>query len=137
MPETSTMLGKQNFAAFSTVTDAPFGPSFGASGSSAARVGEARARQSRAARGRRSFREGVGEAKGFIGVPVQFQRYRYQRGGGGAKRTSKSGCKVSKYRADSDNRFWLNNSSAVNARFELGTDLALKNSGLNPVRGYD
>jgi hypothetical protein len=134
MPETSTMLGKQNFAAFSTVTEAPFGPSLGASGSSAARAGEARVRQRRAVM---RFREGLGEAKGFIGVPVQFQRYRYQRGGGGAKRTSKSGCKVSKYRADSDNRFWLNNSSAVNARFELGTDLALKNSGLNPVRGYD
>ena len=74
MPEASTMAGKQNFAAFSTVTVAPFGPSFGASRSSAAREGEARARQSRAvARGARRFREGPSSEKWFIGVSVRFQ----------------------------------------------------------------
>src|ERR1700680_3036775 len=69
MPDTSTMAAKQDFAAFSTVTAAPLGPSLGASGSSAARAGVVRVRQSKAAR---EIREGVGAAKGGIGIPVRF-----------------------------------------------------------------
>ncbi len=54
MPVASTIEAKQDFAAFSTVTAAPFG----ASGSSAARDGCAEARASRpAAMGASHFRE--------------------------------------------------------------------------------
>ena len=48
MPDTSTMLEKQAFAALITVTAAPFGAPSG--GSSAASAGEARARRAAASR---------------------------------------------------------------------------------------
>src|SRR5258705_556207 len=83
MPDASTIEEKQAFAALSTVTAAPFG----ASGSSAAREGDAEARANNpATSGASSFRES-GDVKGFIGIrnPV-FDRYRYQTGGSGATR---------------------------------------------------
>ena len=58
MPETSTISAKQDFAAFSTVTAAPFG----ASASSAARAGEARESRTTTA-GASQFREGRARAK--------------------------------------------------------------------------
>jgi hypothetical protein len=70
MPDASTIEAKQDFAARSTVTAAPFG----ASGSSAASAGCAEARASRPAASRAShFRESFGAAKRYIGVPFRFQ----------------------------------------------------------------
>src|SRR5258706_4552138 len=87
MPAASTIEEKQAFAALSTVTAAPFG----ASGSSAAREGDAEAKADNpATSGASSFRES-GDVKGFIGIrnPV-FDRYRYQTGGSGAKRQGRA-----------------------------------------------
>src|SRR5216684_2779622 len=68
MPETSTMLPKHDFAAFSTVTAAPFGPSLGTSGSSAARHGSEARQNSTAAASR--FRERPRGGRLVMGVPV-------------------------------------------------------------------
>src|SRR5450631_5286 len=87
MPETSTMLPKHDFAALSTVTAAPFGPSLGASGSSAARPGCTARQNNPATTGPSQFREKPRPGKLIIGDPVLFFRdYRYQNGGRGAKR---------------------------------------------------
>src|SRR5229473_6434008 len=72
MPETSTMLEKQDFAAFSTVTAAPFGPSLAASASSAARHGCAARQKSPATIGASRLRERPRGGKLVIGVPVLF-----------------------------------------------------------------
>ena len=69
MPDTSTISPKQDFAAFSTVTDAPFG----ASVSSAARQGEARERR-RAARGMPGSIGEACKARLLIGIPFPVWR---------------------------------------------------------------
>ncbi len=72
MPDTSTMAEKQDFVAFSTVTAAPFGPSLGTSGSSAAREGSEAKLSRPATAGASHFRESARAAKLFINNPVRF-----------------------------------------------------------------
>src|SRR5258706_4541821 len=82
MPETSTMLEKQDFAALSTVTAAPFGPSLGASGSSAARHGCEARQNSAAITGASHFRKRPGAGQLLIGNQASFSKdYRYQKAG--------------------------------------------------------
>src|SRR6266849_3532430 len=72
MPETSTMLEKHDFAALSTVTAAPLGPSLGTSGSSAAKHGSDARQNSPATTGASHFllRERLTPANWFIGNAV-------------------------------------------------------------------
>ncbi len=87
IPDTSTMAEKQDFAAFSTVTAAPLGASFGVSGSSAARQGSAARANNAASAGAKSFRESARAGSGFIGIPVTVsERHRYQKAVARAKR---------------------------------------------------
>ena len=79
IPDTSTILPKQAFAALNTVTAAPFG----GGSSSAAKAGVARRR--RAAIRSDRFRERVGAARWGIGGPVQFLGLSISEGGRGGQ----------------------------------------------------